>query len=576
MQKPIQIPENAPFTPEQRAWLHDFLTRTLGPGAVEDSGTLPAVPVTVLFGTQTGNAEGCAKKLAKAMKGGRFAPEVADLADYDPSRLPGEQHVLIITSTYGDGEPPDGAADFHEWLMSDAAPRLEGVKYAVLGLGDTEYPDFCQCAIDFDERFAALGAERIHERVDCDVDYEEAFLAWRQGVMTALGPVAMPETPVEEPEEETGYSKKRPFPAAILKNVNLNQPGAGRETHHIELSLEGSGLEYQVGDALGVVPRNDEAMVDEILAALPFNTREEVPLPNGGEAPLREALVEAYDIRSLTAKMVEKWQERSGSPFLRSLVEAKENGPLKEFCWGRELIDLVIDHPADFTDAEDFVAVLKKLQPRLYSIASSPNAHPGEVHLTIAIVRYHAHHRDRGGVCSTFFSDRSSGLEPGVFVHVNKAFRMTSNRDQPIIMVGPGTGIAPFRAFLEEREVSGASGGNWLFFGNPHRATDFIYEDELSGFVDRGVLTRLDTAFSRDQEHKIYVQDRMLEAGGELWQWLQDGAALYVCGDASRMAKDVDRALHAIARKHGGLSEEDAGQYFKTLRKEKRYCRDVY
>lgn len=576
MQKPIQIPEDAPFSPEQRVWLHDFLTRTLGPGAVEDSCTWPAVPVTILFGTQTGNAEGCAKKVAKGMKGGRFAPEVVDLSDYDTSRLAGEQHLLVITSTYGDGEPPDGAADFHEWLMSDAAPRLEGVKYSVLGLGDTEYPDFCQCAIDFDERLAALGAERIHARVDCDVEYDEPFAAWRQGVMAVLAPAAAAEVAVDEAEEEAGYSKTRPFPATVLENYNLNKEGSGRETHHIALSLEGSGLEYEVGDALGVVPHNDPAMVAEILAALPFNIKEEVPLPGGGEAPLCEALMHAYDIRSLTPKMVEKWQERSGSPYLRSLIEATDKEPLQKFCWGRELIDLVIEHPGDFGDAEDFVGVLKKLQPRLYSIASSPKAHPGEVHLTIAIVRYQAHHRDRGGVCSTFLADRSVGLEPGVFVHVNKAFRMTSDGDQPIIMVGPGTGIAPFRAYLEEREATGAKGRNWLFFGNPHRATDFIYEQELRGFQDRGVLTRLDTAFSRDQEHKIYVQDRMLEAGAELWRWLQDGAAFYVCGDASRMAKDVDRALHTIVQEHGGISEEAAVEYIKTLRKEKRYSRDVY
>jgi sulfite reductase (NADPH) flavoprotein alpha-component len=542
---------------------------------VVDAAGGPAVPVTILFGSQTGNAEGCAKKLAKGMKDGRFAAEVIDLADYERGRLAGERNVLLITSTYGDGEPPDGAADFHEWLMSDSAPRLDGVRYSVLGLGDTEYPDFCKCAIDFDERFAALGAERIHERADCDVDFDEPFAAWRGAVLAALGPVTT-DHPAVEPEEEAGYGKKRPFPAPILNNYNLNGEGSARETHHIEFLLEGSGLDYQVGDALGVIPSNDVQMVDEILAALPFNTTEEVPLPGGGTAPLRDALVESYDIRSLTPKMVQNWQERSGSPYLRSLVEAKDPKPLKDFCWGRELIDLVVDHPGDFADAEEFVSVLKKLQPRLYSIASSPNAHPGEVHLTVAIVRYHSHHRDRGGVCTTFLADRSAGAKPGVFVHMNKPFRMTTDGDAPLIMVGPGTGIAPFRAFLEEREVSGAKGANWLFFGNPHRDTDFIYEDELKGFAERGVLTRLDTAFSRDQAHKIYVQDRMLEAGAEMWKWLEEGACFYVCGDASRMAKDVDAALHTIAREHGGLSEAQAAEYIKGLRKEKRYCRDVY
>lgn len=575
----IHIPDDAPFTPEQREWLGQFLSQIV---AARGEGAVPAhegppLPITILVGSQTGNAEGCAKKMAKALNGGRFDPEIIDMGGYDKSRLPNEKHLLVITSTYGDGEPPDNAADFYEFVLSKEAPKMEGVKYSVLALGDTEYPDFCKCGIDFDQRFEALGAERIYDRVDCDVDYDETFAKWREGVLKSLGAAGGVGLQLAaEEEQKIPFGKKNPFPATILRSFNLNAPSSPKETYHIELSLEGSELEYEVGDALGVFPRNAEEQVDEILEGLPFNTNEDVPLPDGSEAPLREALITSYDIRSLTPKFLKAWQERSGSPYLRSVVESDDRAVLNDFCWGREVIDLVVDYPADFSDAEDFLSVLKKLQPRLYSIASSPKAHPGEVHLTIAIVRYDSYGRERGGVCSTFLADRAEGLQPGVFVHHNKAFRLVEDGDTPIIMVGPGTGIAPFRAFLEERRETGAKGKNWLFFGTPYRATDFLYEDELTAFQESGLLTRLDLAFSRDQQEKIYVQHRMEEQGKELWSWLQEGAYFYVCGDASRMAKDVDTALHRIVETHGGMNEAEAADYIKGLKKEKRYARDVY
>ena len=573
----IQIPDDAPFTPEQRAWLGDFLSKALAGGAAAPASG-PVVPVTILWGSQTGNAEGLAKKLVKRMKKGNFDAEAHDMATYDRGRLAQEKNLLVITSTYGDGEPPDNAADLYQWLLSDAAPRLEGVNFSVLALGDTSYPDFCECGIQFDRRLAELGANRVFERVDSDVDYDDPFKVWADGVVHVLAPageVGSNGAAVVLDQVEDGYSKQNPFPSAILANYNLNKGGA-KETHHVALSLEGSGLTYEVGDALGVLPTNPPAVVDEILANLPFNGNVEVPLPDGSEVPLREALITAYDIGTINKTLIEKWQKRSGSPFLRSLVEADDKKAYEEFCWGRDLIDLVIDHPADFSDAEDFVAVLKKLQPRLYSIASSPNAHPGEVHLCVGIVRYDSHGRKRGGICSTFLSDRSAGTKPGVYVHSNKAFRLPENGDTPVIMCGPGTGIAPFRAFLEERKISGAKGGNWLLFGNPHRATDFLYEEELTAFVKDGTLGRLDLAWSRDQKEKVYVQNLMLEHGAEFWKWLQDGAAFYVCGDASRMAKDVDAALHKVAEVHGGLSPEAAAEFVSQLKKDKRYQRDVY
>ncbi len=575
MSSPIVIPENAPFNAEQRAWLSEFLTKALGGASVEVEPPGPAIPVTILWGSQTGNSEGVAKKFLKALKAGNYEPQVFDMASYDKSRLPAEKNLLIITSTYGDGEPPDNASDFHEYLMGDAVPSLNEVNYSVFALGDSEYPDFCQCGIEFDQRLEAFGAKRIFKRIDCDVDYDEQFTEWKQGVMTAMGGSGrVPE--IEEVVAEEPFGKKNPFPSPLLNSYDLNKEGSARETFHVELSLKDSGLEYQVGDALGVLSHNPAQVVDEILPLLPFNVKDVVPLPSGAEVSLREALITSYDIRSLNKRLLKAWSERSGSPFLRALVEGGSREEIEEFCWGRELIDLINDHPADFADGEEFVSVLKKLQPRLYSIASSPNAHPGEVHLTVAIVRYNSHGRDRGGVCSTYLSDRVGDVCSGVFVHNNKAFRLPEDHSKDIIMVGPGTGIAPLRAFLEEREVSKASGRNWLFFGNPCRATDFIYEDEINAWVDNGTLSKLDLAFSRDQENKIYVQDRMLEAGAELWDWLQGGGYFYVCGDASRMAKDVDKALQTIVKTHGGLSDEEAIDYLKNLKKEKRYARDVY
>lgn len=571
------VPDDAPFTPEQRAWLNQFFTANFFPAGGVSASPGPPVPVTVLYASQTGNAEGLGKKLVKDLKKGNFLPTLSDLGQYDHSKLALEKHVLLIASTYGDGEPPDSAAAFHQWLHSDAAPSLTGVKYSVLALGDSSYPDFCQCGIEFDTRFAALGAERLHDRIDCDVEFDAEYKAWSQAIITLLAPGAAATKVVAAlDQDEEGFSKNNPFPARLLRQHNLNGKGSEKQTHHIEISLAGSGLDYQVGDALGVVPQNSAALVDELLSHLPFNTRVDVSTPDGEEIPLRDALIRHYDIRTLSNTLIEKWQARSGSPFLRSLVQANDKKAYQEFIWGRELIDLVIDYPADFADAEEFVAVLRKLQPRLYSISSSPRAHPGEVHLTVGVVTYRAHGRERAGVCSSFLARLAANDTTGVYVHQNPAFRLPADPSTPLIMVGPGTGIAPFRAFLEERQSTAATGKNWLFFGNPHAATDYLYQEQLEQFFKDGVLERIDTAFSRDQGKKIYVQDRMLEQGADLWKWLEQGAAFYVCGDASRMAKDVDHALQQLIQQHGGKNEEQAAAYVAQMKKDKRYQRDVY
>ncbi len=391
-----------------------------------------------------------------------------------------------------------------------------------------------------------------------------------------MNPDPVVPTPGPAPGAAEPFSKKRPFPAPVLASRTLTGPGSPKPTVHIELSLAGSGLAYEAGDAIGVCAHNDPRLVDELLEHLPFAGDEAVALPDGGSAVLREALRTSFDIRSVNKALIRKWQEHSRSADLRDLVARDDPSAYDEFGHGRELIDLVTGHPADFTDAAEFAAVLKKLLPRLYSVASSPKVCPDEVHLTVGVVRYEARGRTRSGVCSTFLAERCANDRPGVFVHVNKAFRLPADPATPVVMVGPGTGIAPFRAFLQERQATGASGRNWLITGNPHSATDFLYQEELAGWAASGLLERLDTAFSRDQTHKVYVQHRMLEAGPQLWQWLQDGACFYVCGDAERMAKDVDAALHEIAARHGGLNPEAAAAWVADLRKNKRYQRDVY
>ncbi len=575
---PIQIPLDAPFNAEQRAWLNDFLTKALATGNTAATNGGPTVPVTVVYASQTGTAEGLAKKLVKTLKKGNFEPEIHDMASYDRGRLAKEKNLLIITSTYGDGEPPDTAADLHGWLMGESAPRLDGVSYSVLALGDSSYPDYCKCGIEFDSRLAELGAKRIYSRVDVDVDPDVPYATWSAGVLATLAPagagIPAGETAIAE-TGEAGYSKSNPFPSRVVQNYNLNGLG-DKQTHQIALSLEGSDLTYEVGDALGVYPLNPADVVDEIIANLPCKAGD-VPAPDGGEVSLREALIRHYDIGSLNKSIIQKWQAKSGSPFLRSLVAADDRKAYDDFSRGRDLVDLVIDHPADFSDAEEFVSILKKLQPRLYSIASSPRAHPGEVHLCVGIVRYDTFGRKRGGICSTFLADRVTGDEkPRVYVHGNNAFRLPANGDTDVIMVGPGTGIAPFRAFLEDRKATAAKGRNWLFFGNPHHATDYLYQQEIEGYIAEGTLGRFDAAWSRDQKEKLYVQHLMLQNGAELWSWLAGGAAFYVCGDASRMAKDVDQALLKVAEEHGQLSAEEAVAFISQLKKEKRYLRDVY
>ncbi|NBV21259.1 MAG: sulfite reductase subunit alpha [Proteobacteria bacterium] len=595
------LPDNAPFTAEQRAYLNGFLaglfSRAPQPNlAPPTPDTKPLTPLTILFGSQTGNTENLSKRIAKEAGKRGFAPTVQDLGKYATAQLVSESALLVVTSTYGDGEPPDNAKGFWDFLNSAAAPKLAQSKFSVLALGDSNYPKFCAFGKAVDERLEKLGATRVHPRTDCDVEYEEPFAKWLNGALAALSAKA-PDgekkllvisnqseatvTPAAAAlitnHSTTTYSKSHPFPAPLLANVRLNGDGSAKDTRHFAFSLDGSGLGYEAGDALGVRATNCAELVEELLRALGRSGEEPVPDRDGKETPLRDALIHHYEITRIPTPLLKAVTERSGDAELQKLTAPGTNGELTKFLWGREIIDLLHAHPTVKFTPTEFVALLKKLQPRLYSISSSPKAHPGEVHLCVGVVRYDSFGRSRKGVCSTFLAERvpTGGVVP-VFVHHNKNFRPPANPDAPMIMVGPGTGIAPFRAFLEERRAAGAKGKNWLFFGDQRAATDYLFREEIEVMQRDGTLSRLDLAFSRDQAEKIYVQNRMTEHAKELYAWLQEGGGFYVCGDASRMAKDVDAALHQVIQTAGGKSAEEATAYVAALKKDKRYQRDVY
>ena len=583
------IPDNAPFTSEQRLWLNGYLAGLFSNARGEVSAeAAPTKPLLVLYGSQTGTAEGLAKKTAKVAEAKGFAPKLVCMEKFDSVDLAKQEHVLVITSTYGDGEPPDNAQGFWNWLSSETAPRLDQTRYSVLALGDTNYPAFCEFGKRCDTRLEDLGAKRVHPRADCDVDYETPAKAWTDGVFSALGSVNGDSKMVNGTSESartastnhdspsTIHDRKNPFPARLLVNRKLTGEGSGKEVRHFEIAIAGSELDYEVGDALGVLPSNDPQLVGDLLGVLGFDGEEAVAGPDGGELTLRLALAQHYDITKPGTDLLKAAAARHPGGEIAPLLDPARREDLKKFLWGREVIDLVSGLAAPFTPAE-FVKTLKKMQPRLYSIASSPRAHPGEVHLTVGSVRHDSHGRLRGGVCSTFLADRVGADTPlPVFVQPSHGFKLPADPARPVIMVGPGTGIAPFRAFLEDREVTGASGKNWLFFGDQRRATDFLYREQIEAWLTGGHLARLDLAFSRDQAEKIYVQHRMIEAAAELWSWLESGAHFYVCGDASRMAKDVDATLHQVIETAGGMNAEAAREYVTKLKSEKRYQRDVY
>ncbi|MFC5649564.1 assimilatory sulfite reductase (NADPH) flavoprotein subunit [Paenibacillus solisilvae] len=579
------------LTEGQKIWLSGYLTAlsTVGAqaGAAAPSTSAPAVSkeVTVLFGSQTGNSHKLAKKLTGKLQDQGFQVTLSSMIDFKPNTLKKVQNLLILVSTHGEGDPPDNAISFYEFLFSKRAPQLEGMPFSVLALGDTSYEFFCKTGKDFDQRLEELGGKRLAPRVDCDVDYDEQAEMWIADVLASLGQASVAaqaptlvSTSAVHGGESSEYSRSHPFQAAVLENLNLNGRGSDRETRHLEISLENSGLQYEAGDSLGVYPQNYPRLVDDLIETMGWNPDELVAIPKSTEElSLKEALTSRYEITVLTKPLIEQAAELAPGNGLKALLAAGGEQELREYLKGRDLLDLARDYEWKGVTASSFVPLLRKIPPRLYSIASSPKAYPGEVHLTIRKVHYETHGRVRYGVCSTYASER---LEPGktlpVFVQDNPNFKLPSNPGTPIIMIGPGTGVAPFRAFLGEREEIGAEGKTWLFYGDQHFSSDFLYQVEWQRWLKEGVLTRMDVAFSRDTEQKIYVQHRMLEKSKELYQWLEEGAAVYVCGDEKKMAHDVQAALIAILKQEGGLSEEDAAAYLTKMQQEKRYQRDVY
>ncbi|MCD2370822.1 assimilatory sulfite reductase (NADPH) flavoprotein subunit [Bacillus sp. BS3(2021)] len=585
------------LTASQKAWLSGYLAAVQTADAAAALETLPAEApaaspaqpvskeVTILFGSQTGNAQGLAENAAKTLTERGFQVTVSAMSDFKPNQLKKLKNLLIVVSTHGEGDPPDNALSFHEFLHGRRAPKLDDFRYSVLALGDTSYEFFCQTGKEFDQRLGELGGTRLHPRVDCDLDYDEPAAAWLEGVISSLnegqeqGASSAP-AQTAAPQAaggETVYSRKNPFRAEVLENLNLNGRGSNKETRHLELSLEGSGLTYEPGDALGIFPENDPELVDMLLAELKWDPNATVTVDQGENLSLKEALTSYYEITVLTKKFIQQAAELIANEKLRELAAQENADQLKAYIAGRDLIDFVQDFGPIAAAPQEFVSILRKIPPRLYSIASSFAANPDEVHLTIGAVRYNTHGRDRKGVCSVLCAER---LQPGdtlpVFIQPNKNFKLPENPEAPIIMVGPGTGVAPFRSFMQEREETGASGKSWMFFGDQHFVTDFLYQTEWQKWLSDGVLTKMDVAFSRDTEEKVYVQHRMLKHSKELFEWLEEGAAFYVCGDKNNMAKDVQNALLEIIEKEGGKSREEAEAYLAEMKKQKRYQRDVY
>ncbi|GIU19045.1 sulfite reductase [NADPH] flavoprotein alpha-component [Shewanella colwelliana] len=563
----------------QLAWVGGYLSATAQLGA--STGSVESTPeqtITILYGSQTGNGRGVASELAEKALAQGYAVNLVSMADYKVRQLKQETLLLAVVSTHGEGEAPDDAIELHKFLASKRAPSLENLHYSVLALGDSSYEFFCQTGKDFEQRFAALGAKSIVPLTECDVDYEAAASTWQQNVLEAVKPlISAASASVVSISSVTSatssaFTKQKPYSAELLVSQKLTGRDSDRDVRHVEIDLGESGLSYQVGDALGVWFTNSADLVNEIIEQLSLDGATQVTL--GDETlSLNQALTEKRELTQLYPGLVQNWAQLSGDEALLALSEDREQ--TRQFVLNHQLADLVAQYPVDIT-AFQLVELLRPITPRLYSIASSQSEVESEVHLTVALVEDQRNGTSRFGGASQFLATADEGAEVKVYVEPNNHFRLPENPETPVIMIGPGTGVAPFRAFMQERAVQGATGESWLFFGNPHFEQDFLYQTEWQQYLNDGSLTRLDSAFSRDQAHKIYVQHRITERGEALWQWLENGAHLYICGDAERMAKDVHQALLEVVKQFGGKDDEQAAAYLEALRSDKRYQKDVY
>ncbi len=599
------------LTPEQRSLLED-LTRTLQPGhALWLSGyfaglgraALQAVPnsasglaatiissalapatrtLTILFGSETGNCSEIATAAADAARAAGLNPNVADMAQYKTQRLRSEQDLLVITSTHGEGDPPQSAKPFFEFLESRKAPKLPDLRYAVLALGDSTYEQYCGAGQWLDKKLSELGATALEDRVDCDVDYDESAAVWIYKIVAKLNSHASLPNPNLELLDTTSpgtshaerFDKRRPFLAPVIGNFALTGRGSSKETRHIELSLEGSNLKFKPGDSLGIYPRNDPALVETIASGLDLKPEAPVTLKNGSMS-LREALATQLEISAVTPRLLSHWAELSGSGELRALADASDIADRAAFLRTHHVVDVLQRFPVTNVEAQDFVDGLRPLQPRLYSIASSQTAFPEEVHLTIATLRYELQGKLRTGVTSGYFAERIGQDElVRVYAQPNSNFKLAAD-DVPVLMIGAGTGVAPYRAFVQEREARGAKGKAWLVFGERNFHSDFLYQTEWQDWLKGGVLSRMTVAFSRDSARKVYVQHRLKEQARDVYAWLQEGAHVYVCG-ASSLAPEIHTTLRDIIEMEGGVGRAAADDYLANLQRDRRYQVDVY
>lgn len=573
------------FSPHQLAWLSGYFWGMVNqqPGTVAVTpAPAAAASITVISASQTGNARRVAEQLRDDLTAAGLGVTLVNAGDYKFKQIAQEKLLLVVASTQGEGEPPEEAVALHKYLFSKKAPQMAGTAFAVFGLGDTSYENFCQTGKDFDARLAELGGERLFDRADADVDFKSAAEAWRKQIVDVLKQRVPQATAAQTQVSVAGsvaqivsspYSKESPLTASLAVKQKITGRNSDKGVRHIEIDLGESGLSYQPGDALGVWYHNDPDLVEEIIGLI-WRTGDETVTLNDQTMTLREALTERLELTQNTTVIVEKYAALSRDERLIELLADKHQ--LQQYAQTTPLPDMIRQAPADL-DADQLVALLRPLTPRLYSIASSQEEVGSEVHITVGVVRYEVDGRARTGGASGYLADRlEEDGELRVFIEHNDNFRLPANPQTPVIMIGPGTGIAPFRAFIQQRAAEGAEGLNWLFFGNPHFTEDFLYQVEWQRFVKDGVLSRIDLAWSRDQKHKVYVQDKLREQGAEVWRWIEQGAHIYVCGDANRMAKDVEQALLELLAEHGGMDAEQADEFLSELRVERRYQRDVY
>ncbi|WP_251943668.1 assimilatory sulfite reductase (NADPH) flavoprotein subunit [Staphylococcus sp. Marseille-Q5304] len=588
------------LTPEQRIWLSGYLTAgqqvatqaattdaaAASPQVAEnvlnsDTPTQAKREITVLYGSETGNAQGLAEMFADRLVEQEFTVKLNAMDDFKARDLKKVQDLFIITATHGEGDPPDNALTFHEYVHGRKAPKLDGVRFSVLALGDESYEFFCQTGKDFDAKLEELGAERLVDRQDCDIDYDDPAEKWMNANIEKLISESGVEPTVTATEsghsaQKQRYSRSNPYEAEVLENINLNGRGSNKEVRHIELLLDNYGEEYEPGDCVVVKPQNDPEIVALLLETLGWDGQQEVTINEDGDTLILEnALKEHFEITKLTKPLLQKAAPLFENSELNDKVN--DNEWIQEYIYGRDVIDLIQDFPSNNLQPQDLHRFLRKLPPREYSIASSYKANPDEVHITVGAVRYEAHDRARNGVCSVQLAER---IEPGdtipIYLKKNPNFKFPFDEQTPVIMIGPGTGVAPFRSYLQEREELGLTGHTWLFFGEQHFTTDFLYQTEWQTWLKDDVLTKMDIAFSRDSDEKVYVQHRILENSETFYQWLINGAALYVCGDEKYMAKDVHQTIQHVLQTEGNMSETEAEAYLAEMRKENRYQRDVY